>query len=100
MVDGEDDDRVVAQVQAFELGAHAAEVPVDPGDGGEIGADDLTGFALGRTAANEQVGVARADGSFRKAGRDGRPRGEVRRKVELGGVVHVEEALRRGWRAV
>ena len=100
MVGDEDDDGVVAQLEAFELRNHAAEVPVRPGDGREIGADDLLGLRLRRAAADEQVGVARADGGLGEARRDGGPCGKVRRQHDLFRVVQIEEALRRLRRAV
>ena len=100
MVGDEDDDGVVAEAEAVELGEDAAEVPVGPGDGGEIGADDLLGFGLGCSAADKEVGVAHSDGGGGKSFGDGGPCGEVGRKLDLRGVVHVEEALRRSGRAV
>ncbi len=42
VIGDEDDDGVVAQAETVELGEDAAEVPVGPGDGGEVGADDLS----------------------------------------------------------
>ena len=41
VVGDEDDDGVIAQAEFVEMGEDAAEVPVGPGDGGEVGADDL-----------------------------------------------------------
>ena len=94
VVGDEDDEGVVAELESFEFGNYAAEVPVGPGDGGKVGADDLLGFGLGCAAADEEVGVARADGGFGEAGRDGGPGGEVGRERDLVRVPEVEETLR------
>ncbi len=86
--------------ELVELREDAAEVPVGPGDRGEVGADDLFGFGLGCAAADEEVGVAHADGGFGKAWRNGGPGGEVGWKLYLRRVVEIEEPLRGGGRAV
>ncbi len=57
-------------------------------------------FGLGCAAADEEIGVAHADGGLGKAWGDGGPGGEVGRKLDLRGVVQIEEALRRGGWAV
>jgi len=62
VVGDEDDGGVVAKAEAVEFGDDAAEVPIGPGDGGDVSADDFAGFLLGCAAADEEVGVARADG--------------------------------------
>ncbi len=100
VVGDEDDDGVVAQAEFVEMREDAAEIPVSPGDGGEVGADDLSRFGLGCAAADEEIGVAHADGGFGKAFGHGGPGGEVGRKLDVVGVVEIEEALRCGGRAV
>ena len=54
------------------------------------------GFGLGCAAADEEIGVAHADGGFGEAWRDGGPCGEVGRKLDVAGIVEIEEALGRG----
>ena len=48
VVGDEDDEGVVAEAERVELGEDAAEVLVDPGDGGEVGADDLLWLRIRR----------------------------------------------------
>ncbi len=98
VIDGEDDDGVVAESEAVEFGDDAPDVPVAPGDGGDVGADDFLGFGFAGGAADEEVGVAFADGGIGKAGRHGGPGGEIGCEFDLVNIVHVEEFLRgAGW---
>ena len=57
-------------------------------------------LGLARAAADEQIGVALADGRAGKSRRHGRPRGEIRRQLDFFRVIQIEKSLRRGRRAV
>ena len=66
VVGDEHDDGVLAQTEPVQFGDDAADVPVHPRNRGEIGADDLLRLGFARAAADEQVGVALADGRARE----------------------------------
>ena len=100
MVADEGDDGVVAQAELIELGQDAADVVIDPGNRGDVGADDLLGFGDRRGAADEKVGVARADGGLWEAGRDRGPGREVGSQFDFVEIIEVVKLFRRGGGAV
>ena len=96
----EDDDGLVAELEAIDGFHDAAELPIDEGDGGVVGFDHLAGGFGRGVAADEQIAAAERHRAFGKSGRHGRPRLRNRAAAASCRVVQVEQLGRRGRRAV